>query len=943
MASIGSEKTTQDVIFFGPFQLFAAERRLEREGVPVPLGSRAFDILLILLEKAPEVVDKRDLLAAVWRNLTVEDGSLRFHVAALRKALDDGLSGARYILNVPGRGYSFGAPVSRGMVRPAAVEKQPIRTSGVGLPGTFRRMVGRDEAARAIAEELSASRFVTIVGPGGIGKTTLALAVAHGLIERFGGAVHFIDLGAVKAPNLVPNVIASVVGLATSDDDPIPALLAFLRDRTRLLVLDTCEHLIETVAMLAESIFNEVPEAYILATSRESLRVEGEYVHRLPPLDYPPESSGLTVEAALAFPAVQLFVERARASGATLHLADDDGPTLGGICQQLDGIALAIELAAGQVEAHGLRGISTLLDSQFSLLWSGRRTALPRHQTLTATLDWSYKLLTETERAVLRRLAVFAGSFSLEAAQAVTETGHLAKADVVGAIASLVAKSLLTTDDSARPLRYRLLDTTRAYARQKLLEAEEEATIERRRALYLVELFKQAEGGNESFRPYIGDARTALEWGFSDHGDTETGISLVIATAPVFLNQSLLPECRSWTERAIAALGAADRGTYRELQLSSNYAISAAYSRGPTPDVQVALTRSLELAEALGDDRSLLRQLECLHGGMIVGGDWEGAFPVALRCESVAHSLGDPAEIAIADCHLCLSHFHVGNLAAAQHYCERVIQNAPNRTYTSMARLGYDSPLYGLLVLAETSWIQGASDRALTLVRQALEEVEAGSHQVVYSACLIFVADIHLRVGDWETAAEAIQRLSAETEKYLLAPHRAIAQCLQGRLLLARGDMASGIAALREGFTTLKAGRFLIGWRLATPELAEALVEMGQYDQALAIIQLDLDGPPRMLHSPELMRIKARALASGPHNDPAAAEKCLLEALAAAQSQGMLSWELRIAMTLAELWRERGRVAEGVALVAAVYQQFTEGLGTPDLVLAKRILTDLKH
>jgi predicted ATPase len=802
-------------------------------------------------------------------------------------------------------------------------------------------MVGRDEAARTIAEDLTETRFVTIVGPGGIGKTTLALAVANGLVDHFAGGVHFVDLGALKAHDLVANVVATAVGLAIGGGDPVPALVTFLRDRPRLLVVDTCEHLIETVAPLAERFFVEVPEVHILATSREALRVEGEHVHRLPPLGYPDAEPSLTAEAALAYPAVKLFVDRARASGAALELAETDGQILAAICQRLDGIALALELAAGQLEAHGLRGIAAQLDSQFSLLWRGRRTALPRHQTLSAALDWSYNLLTEPEGAVLRRLAVFAGSFSLDAAHAVA-TDDVARAQIIEIIAGLVAKSLVVADTSSQPLRYRLLDTTRSHARQKLIEAGEEDEAERRRDRYLIEFFRQSIGEDQPYGAYIGDVRTALEWCFSEHGDPEIGVSLVVAIAPAFLDQSLLSECRAWTERALAVLGSADHGTYRELQLRSYYAISTAFSHGHTPDVRAALTRSLELAETLGDDRSLLRQLECVHAGMINDGDWEGALPIALRCESVASSLGDPVEIAIADCHVCLSHFHVGNLAATQRYCEKVIQNAPARTCASMVRWGYDSRLFGLVLLAEISWIQGRADLAVASVRQALSEVETGAHPVLYSACLIFAADTHLRVGDWDKAEHFIRRMADHTEKYLLVPHRAIAHCLEGRLQLARGDTEAGIALLQLGFATLKAGAFRIGWRLAAPELAEALADSGQPEAALAVIDLVLaDSPQHMLHSPELLRVKGRLLASSPHDNPAEAENRLQEALAMAQRQGMLSWELRIAMTLARLWREQGRAAEGAALVSSIYQRFTEGFGTPDLVQAADLLAAL--
>src|SRR6266478_3229208 len=406
---------SQDVLCFGPFRLAASERVLEKNGVRVRLGSRALDILIALVERPAEVVSKKELIGKVWPDLVVDEGSLRFHISALRKALGEGRSGTRYVTNVSGRGYCFVAPISRAASPPALLSNSLVH-SPVGLPLSPTRLVGRDETVQLISEELTARRFLTIVGPGGIGKTTLATAVGHTMLAAFDGAVHYADFGPLGSPSLVANRVASTVGLPVNFDDPLAALPAFLRDRRMLLVLDSCEHLIESIAPLAERIFREAPEVHILATSREPLQVEGEQVHRLDPLAFPPNDESLTATCALTFPAVQLFVERAAAHGG-FRLNDADAPIVGKVCRKLDGIALALELAAGRVGVHGINGIASLLDSPCRLLWQGRRTALPRHRTLNAMLDWSYNLLDESERAILRGLSVFVGAFSLEAAE----------------------------------------------------------------------------------------------------------------------------------------------------------------------------------------------------------------------------------------------------------------------------------------------------------------------------------------------------------------------------------------------------------------------------------------------------------------------------------------------------------------------------------------------
>src|SRR3979411_3197190 len=373
-------RISQDVICFGPFRLSTTERLLEKGGELVQLGSRALDILIALVERPAEVVSKKELIARVWPDLVVDEGSLRFHILALRKALGQGRSRTRYVSNVSGRGYCFVAPISRA-ASPPAILSNSLAHSPVGLPLSPTRMVGRDETVQLISEELTARRFLTIVGPGGIGKTTVAIAVSRSMLATFDGAVHYVDFGPLGTPSLVPNMVASTVGLPGNFDDPLAALPAFLRDRRMLLVLDSCEHLIETIAPLAERIFREAPEVHILAKSREPLQVEGERVHRLDDLAFTPNDEPLTAARALTFPAVQLFVERAAANDSDFELNDADAPIVGNVCRRLDGIALALELAAGRVRAYGIKGIASLLDSPCRLLWQGRRTGVPRPST----------------------------------------------------------------------------------------------------------------------------------------------------------------------------------------------------------------------------------------------------------------------------------------------------------------------------------------------------------------------------------------------------------------------------------------------------------------------------------------------------------------------------------------------------------------------------------
>src|SRR6202011_1863915 len=328
------------------------------------------------------------------------------------------------------------------------------------------------------------------------------------------GAVFFVDLGALTDPGLVPTAVASALGFMMQAQDPFLSLLAFLGDRRVLLLLDSCEHVIDAAAALAEPVVSEAPQAHILVTSREALRVEGEHVHLLYPLEGPADPVGLTAAEALTFPAVQLFMERAAASGNRSELSDADAPSVASICRRLDGIALAIELAASRVSSHGIRGTAELLDNRFKLLWQGRRTALPRHQTLNAMLDWSYNLLHEHDKLVLCRLSVFVGVFTLKAALSVAGT-EANDAEVADALENLVAKSLISPTTIGESTYYRLLDTTQAYAADKLAERGEADNIARRHAIYYSnylghdEVIQSTFGAHDlsGYAPYIGNVR----------------------------------------------------------------------------------------------------------------------------------------------------------------------------------------------------------------------------------------------------------------------------------------------------------------------------------------------------------------------------------------------------------------------------------------------------
>jgi len=950
---IKENSPSDEVISFGPFRLYTAQRLIEREGVPLHLGGRALDILIVLVEQASEVVSKNDLMARVWPDSTVDEGSLRVHVAALRKALGDGESGARYLTTLTGQGYCFVAPISRSSA-PRPLETVASKPGHVhNLPTRLTRMVGRDQTVQEMSEQLKTERFVTIVGPGGIGKTTVAVSVGYKLLTEFAGAVQFFDLGPLNDPVLVPGAVASTLGLLVQSADPIPGLIAFLRGKRMLLILDSCEHVIETAAVLAERIFEEAPQVHILATSRESLRVEGEHVHRLLPLGSPPDDASLAAAQALGFPAVQLFVERAIASGCRFELNDADAPVVAEICRRLDGIALAIELAAGRIDVYGVQETMALLNDRFKLLWEGRRTALPRHQTLRATLDWSYDLLSKLERSILCRLSVFVGVVTLEAARAVATGDDVDETQVVTVLVGLVAKSLISADTSAPATRYRLLDTTRAYAFAKLSESGEAGEVKRRHASYFLDLLERVDGNSFTplqaksfavFADQLGNVRTALEWCFAERGDGVLGVALAAASAPLFLEMSLLTECHRWTERAVAMLDDTNRGTRREMDLQAALGLSLMFTRGNSEQVGNSLLRGLELAEQSGDLHSQLRLLERLHLFHVRIGNFREALAAAQRGEGVATRIGDPVLLAQIQVALGISHHLEGNSRSALGYLESALAQLPLSPQINSLHLGFDYRNRARITLARVLWIRGCPDQAVKFARQSVEEAIRLNHPIKLCMALLWAMSVFLWNEDLESAEEYTDRFIAQAEKHSLAPYQTIGVGAKGELLVRRGDVEAGIVLLRRSLEALRAHRYGLQTAFSSA-LAEGLSMTGRGDEALntideaiALVEHNED----LFGMPELLRIKADILVSARPADPVRAEGLLIQSLEMARQQSALAWELRTATSLARLWLTQHRFGEARDVLAPAYDRFTEGFDSPGLKTARRLLDELR-
>lgn len=923
---------------FGPFKLNVPQRRLERDGTPIKIGSRALDILALLTARSGEIVDKREILAAVWPGLTVEENTLRVHIKELRKALEDDRQGNRYIVNVPGRGYGFLREDEERSVIPSEVA---VITSSRQSTRPHLTIIGRENESEAVSRLLNDKRFVTLHGPGGIGKTTLAKNVADRSLYQ---EAYFVDLGQLSDASLVPGAVATELGLASLTDESTEAVIRFLRDRVMLLILDSCEHVVDAVAELAETLFQSVPDLRLMATSREPLRVEGEHLFAVGPLALPRDAEVQSAEEIAKAPAISFFIEQARAGGASFELDLENLTVVHEICRQIDGIPLAIELAARRAGLHGLRETAKLVDSRLRLEWKGRRTAPPRHQTLNAMLDWSVRLVSSRERAVLWRISVLVGAFTLEHAEAIATDSELDGFQIAVAIDELVAKSLITLTSTERA-HYRLLDTTRNYALQRLNEAGESELYFRRHADYcvivLTSYLSRLPGDGPAVTraekaAFVGNVHAGLSWCFSSGGDRKLGIALAVRAVELFVDLSMISECRRWSETALDALTDDERGGIEELALQAALSHALMFSRGNTDHVQTALMKGLTIARSISDRSAEFRLLSRMHMFERRRGELDQLLPIANRALQISVELKDPIAEAASHVLLGVSHHLLGDQGQARFHLEHPVHHEPDvRQVTPNHFAFHRNPK---IAIARALWIQGSPDSALEIAEDVMEGV-APLDAVTAAIVLIWATSVYQWRGDWEMVEKNASRLVDHAERNALRPYRAVGAGLLGEVALEVGETEAGIRRLREALGVLRAERYGLYTPAFACSLASGLARRGLFDQALPLIDetiAEVDRFGGVFNLPEVYRIRGEILYQAA--DQQQAVRSLQSAVALAERQKSLGWKLRAVTSLAKLPGGSGSGRYAIPALAETYARFDEGFDTADLIAARRVL-----
>lgn len=930
---------------FGPFVLIPEKQSLFNGHASVRIGGRALDLLTALVEKPGELLTKRELMARAWPKTVVEEANLKVNMAALRRVLGEDPGAGQYIATVAGRGYRFIANVQPSESPNFPSENSARKSSSHGLPIRTPRVLGRDSEIDAIRLELSGSQLVSVVGPGGIGKTTVAIAAAR----EYGEGVAFIDLATISDCQFIPAVIASALGLGMTGVDPLAGIIHALKSQERLLIFDNCEHLLPAIVVTVDRILRNLDTVRILATSREPLRTDKERVHRLGGLECDPSGNPKAVDAR-KYPAVELFATRAYFRDG-YQLIDTDAPAVAEICRRLDGNALAIELAATQAMAFPPREILKMLDDRLRLLKLGSPAAPLRHQSLLATLDWSFSLLTEREAMLLSAVSVFAGSFGVESAAAVA---NCAPTEVLDTLAQLDAKSLLATDINLDVVTYRLLETTRSYCLERLRIGGKDKVVHRRHAEHVCALLERAEsewaqrtarewGG--TYGRVIDDLRGALAWAEVDASNRSLHVRLTVAGLLLWNHLGLTEECRVRVSRAIGELEDTGLvGTAAEMKLQVWFGGVTIYTQGLMSPAMSAVRRAYDIASQIGDTDCRVRCLRLIGIHQIFNGESDAAIRTFESFDALA-AAEVPSAVLEGEVAAGIAQLFVGQLWSVRTRLEHRHELDLHKNNESQ-RVRYISDRIGDVtnLLTQAQWLTGAPDTALRNSKAAMEYALATQHHVAIVNAISYVCPIYYWTGHYEECGRHAEMFDDLALRHGFAIRRPVAMFYRAALAGAHGDNpAEAVVGIEKAIVEFNATGHLARMPYYLAVLAENYLRLGQFDRARTTIHASRKIAQEKNDRwcvPEVLRINASLLATEGHTRQA--EALLVESMTFAQDIGALSWRLRSANDLAKLLVGDSKEDDARHMLTAVLNEFSEGHSTQDLVAATVLLESLK-
>jgi len=916
---------------------------------PLRVGARALDLLHILLIRAGEVVGKDELISFVWPNTFVHESNLKVNIAALRRALPRTASGLSCIATVSGRGYRFVAPLriyGGDQTRlPSVSADVPVQE----LP-ELAEVIGRDDAIADLASRLPERRFLSVVGPAGVGKTTVAIALAKRVRDRYRDGICLVDLTVIGDPQLVESTIAASLGVGSKWTNTLAGIVEFLRGREMLLVLDNCEHVLSTTSAIGEHLTLALPGLHILATSREPLRSRSEHVYRLSPLPFPDEQWDESRADVLTFPAVGLFVKRAEACGYQLN--DTDVRLVAAICRRLDGIALAIELAASRLPALTPASLLNRLEQNFDPLRSSSGTIPPRHQTLDATLDWSYQLLSKDEARLLRLLSVFSGGFTLS--DAIGVAGTIGRSEEIAAwTESLVAKSLLSVAYGASDQRYRLLDSTRNFAAERLNGSGEAPDAQSSHARYLLRLFEQAEAEWHwrprhewiaAYEPRTNDLRKAIDWAFGDGADPEVGVRLTSAAIPLWDELSTVAESRRRVERALQAVEALSRcAPAVKMKLIASYASGLNFSDHLGPKADAAWLDAYRLACAIGNVDYQLRTLWGLGILQSFTGRHQQAIATLGQFAQLADRDGERPAAAGERVRLTAI-FYCGDVRRAHDDLTRLArEHAAKAARSGVARFQMDSFVSIRVALATVAWVAGDHGAARAALQDALGQSLALGHLVSHSNTLAQAAlPLALWAGETDTARRHVATLARNLTLREIAIWKPVCHFYEGAVGAMDGD-AEGVDTMRMAIDQLVANNFVVRVPVYLAMLAEAALSHKRTALARDSLNAAFDRAGRQgehWSQPELLRV--RGLLQWFDGDLFGASETLLLAAETARESGAHFFRLRATTALAELWAQTDRHGAAAELLLPIWDELHDSSSCANVATARHLLENLR-